>query len=309
MAEQQPTTLQRAEELASTLPPLLVAAERVASTVAQGVHGRRRIGQGDTFWQFRHYQPGDPAGRIDWRQSAKSQHLFVREHEWEAAESVWLWRDTSPSMHYSSSRRLAEKCQRADLLLLALASLLIRAGEHVALMGEAYPPSSGRAVLARMAETIHRGGGDANVPPTIPLPRYGQLVLFSDFLGPFGEIKDTIAGYAARGVTGHLVQILDPAEESLPFAGRIRFEGLEDEGSTLINRTERVREPYRDRLLARRDSLTDLANKHDWTMMLYHTDKPPSAALLALYGAMARVPGRAPVSAQNYAAALAPRGA
>ncbi len=299
MANQQPTTLQRAEELASTMPPLLVAAERVASTVAQGVHGRRRIGQGDTFWQFRHYQPGDPAGRIDWRQSAKSQHLFVREHEWEAAQSVWLWRDNSPSMYYSSHRRLAQKSQRAELLLLALASLLIRSGEHVGLMGEDYPPSSGRAALMRMATAIHRGGGGANVPPTVPLPRYGQLVLFSDFLGDFDEIEDTIAGYAARGVAGHLVQILDPAEESLPFAGRIRFEGFEDEGSTLINRTERVRQPYRARLLARRESLTSLANKHDWTMTLYHTDRPPTAALLALYSALARLPGSAPGSSHD----------
>ena len=43
---------QRAELLAERLPPLLVAAERVAMTVAQGVHGRRRVGVGETFWQF-----------------------------------------------------------------------------------------------------------------------------------------------------------------------------------------------------------------------------------------------------------------
>src|SRR5919198_4393785 len=83
------------EQLAATLPPLLVAAERVASTVAQGVHGRRRVGQGDSFWQFRQYEPGDSAARIDWRESAKSQRLYVRETEWEAAQSVWLWRDGS----------------------------------------------------------------------------------------------------------------------------------------------------------------------------------------------------------------------
>ncbi len=46
---------QRAEALAATLPPLLVAAERVAATVAQGVHGRRRAGMGESFWQFRRY--------------------------------------------------------------------------------------------------------------------------------------------------------------------------------------------------------------------------------------------------------------
>ena len=94
---------QRAEEAAAALPPLLVAAERVAATVAQGVHGRRRVGQGETFWQFRQYQPGDAASRIDWRESAKSQRLYVRETEWEAAQSVWLWRDGSASMDYTSA--------------------------------------------------------------------------------------------------------------------------------------------------------------------------------------------------------------
>ena len=88
----------RAEELAAHLPPLLVAAERVAATVSQGVHGRRRVGQGETFWQFRRYQFGDSTQLIDWRQSAKSQPVYVRETEWEAAQSVWLWRDGSPSM-------------------------------------------------------------------------------------------------------------------------------------------------------------------------------------------------------------------
>jgi len=99
----------RAEELAARLPPLLVAAERVATTVAQGVHGRRRVGQGDSFWQFRRYEPGDAAQRIDWRESAKSQRLYVRETEWEAAQSVWLWRDASPSIDYASTRGLPTK--------------------------------------------------------------------------------------------------------------------------------------------------------------------------------------------------------
>ncbi|MEE9317806.1 MAG: DUF58 domain-containing protein, partial [Rhodospirillales bacterium] len=64
---------QKAEEFAAYLPPLLVAAKRVAATVSQGVHGRRRVGQGETFWQFRRYEFGDSTQLIDWRQSAKSQ--------------------------------------------------------------------------------------------------------------------------------------------------------------------------------------------------------------------------------------------
>src|SRR5262249_35252748 len=119
-----------AETLAASLPPLLVEAERVASTVAQGVHGRRRVGTGETFWQFRRFQTGDQSSDVDWRRSARSQHLFVRETEWEAAQSVYLWRDGSPSMNYASSG--ATKLQRAGVLALALGILLVEAGERIA---------------------------------------------------------------------------------------------------------------------------------------------------------------------------------
>jgi len=283
--------LQGAEEASAHLPPLLVAANRIAATVMQGVHGRRRVGPGDTFWQFRHYQPGDPVGRIDWRQTAKAGNTFIREHEWIAAQSVWLWCDGSASMDYTSSRRLKPKAERARLLTLALASLLMRAGEHVALCGEGRLPGSSRAVLARMAQTLARDGGQAaNVPPLEPLPRYANIVLFSDFLGPWDEIAAAVGTFAARGLRGHLVQVLDPAEESLPFAGRIRFEGMEDEGDTLINRTETVRGRYHDRLAARREALVDTAHRNGWSFTLHHTDRPASEALLALYTDMAIQP-------------------
>ncbi|MCZ6610800.1 MAG: DUF58 domain-containing protein [Alphaproteobacteria bacterium] len=282
--------LRRAEAAAAQLPPLMVAAQRVANTVWHGTHGRRRRGPGDTFWQFRHYQPGDPAYSIDWRQSAKSSSVFIREKEWIAAQSVWLWRDASPSMAYASNRRLTEKVERADLLTLALAALLLQAGEHVALAGEGRPPATGHGALERMAAVLSREASlptDApNTPPMEPLPRYANIVLFSDFLGPMEELAATVGTTTARGVLGHLVQILDPAEESLPFAGRIRFEGMEAEGSTLINRTENVRQDYRNRLQARREQIIALAHHHGWSFTLHHTDRPPQEALLALYGAM-----------------------
>ncbi len=294
-ASQHPTrvplgVLQRAEQAAAHLPPLLVASEKVANTVLQGTHGRRRRGPGDTFWQFRHYQPGDPAQAIDWRQSAKSASVFIREKEWIAAQSVWLWRDASPSMGYASKRGIPEKLGRADLLTLALATLLMQAGEHVALTGEGRPPGAGRATLERMAAVLTRepeASADApNSPPLEALPRHAHIVLFSDFLGPMEEVTSAVSTYAARGVAGHLVQILDPAEETLPFAGRVRFEGMEHEGSALINRVETVRQDYRNRLNARREQLIALAHHHGWSFTLHHTDRPATEALLALYGAM-----------------------
>ncbi len=286
---------QRAEQLAATLPPLLVAAERIASVVSQGVHGRRRVGAGETFWQYRRYQPGDAAQRIDWRQSAKRSHVFVRENEWEAAQSVWLWRDASPSMHYRSALAPVAKVERAGLLLLALAVLLVRGGEQVALLGEAGRPATGGATLNRIAAALARdrddaGGADdaaaASLPPAASLPRHAQLVLIGDFLAPFERIEALVKHYVGAGLRGHLVEIVDPAEESLPFVGRTLFAGLEGEGEVLVGRPESLRAAYIARMKARRAALADLARAAGWRLTTHHTDQPAQAALLALYAAL-----------------------
>jgi uncharacterized protein (DUF58 family) len=284
MAE--PARLQhRAEQAAAALPPLLVAANRVAATVAQGVHGRRRVGQGETFWQFRQYQPGDAAQRIDWRESAKSQRLYVRETEWEAAQSVWLWRDASPSMDYASTRGLPTKRERADLLTLALAALLLRGGERVTLLGSGIMPSHGRAVLNRMA--LQLGDAGPGLPKVEPLPRFGQLVLIGDLLATIEEIEAVVAAYAAMGLKGYLLQVLDPAEETLPFEGRVRFEGLEREDPLLISRVETLRTDYADRLARHRAGLAAITRAAGWNFATHRTDRPPHTALLALYAALA----------------------
>jgi uncharacterized protein (DUF58 family) len=281
------SVLHRAEELAATLPPLLVAAERVATTVSQGVHGRRRVGQGETFWQFRPYQPGDSTQQIDWRQSAKSQRLYIRQTEWEAAQSVWLWRDASPSMFYRSSDLLPAKAGRAELLLLAVASLLARGGERFALLGDYTAPAAGRAALRRLAASVEQGrGGAGSLPSVEPLPRYARVVIFSDLLSSLEDINAAIGGFAEFGVRGHLVQVLDPAEETLPFSGRVLFEGLETEGSVLFGRVESVRDDYRAAIDAHLRGLQALARMTGWTLLTHRTDQPPETSLMALFLAL-----------------------
>ena len=275
----------RAESLAATMPALLIAAERVAATVAQGVHGRRRVGPGDSFWQFRLYQPEDSAHRIDWRQTAKGQSVFIREHEWDAAQTVWLWRDGSASMDYGSTAG-STKRERAEILLLALASLLSRAGERVALVGGGDPPAAGRVSLGRIAMTLESGKARDGLPPTLDLPRSAELVMFSDFLGPLEEIDRVVRFFAQRAVRGHLVQVLDPTEVRLPFTGRVRFVGLEAEGETLVPRVEGVRTAYLERLAAQQDGLAALARAAGWSYAVHAIDRSPQTALLSLFHAM-----------------------
>jgi len=279
-----------AEALAAPLPPLLVAAEQVALTVAQGVHGRRRVGQGESFWQFRRYAYGDARQQIDWRRSARSDQLYIRETEWEAAQSVWFWRDQSASMYYSSDANLPEKWERATILNLALMSLLVRGGERIALLDRPERPASGRATLNRMAAIMTRDEaqeGDDGIPPAPELPRFGSAVLIGDFLAPPESILQAARTLAARGIRGFMLQVLDPAEVEMPFEGRRRFLGMEDEGDLLVGKAESLRLGYLKRLAELQDELSTFARRANWYFSVHDTSGPAQPALLGLYTAIA----------------------
>jgi uncharacterized protein (DUF58 family) len=280
----------QAEALAARLPPLMVAAERVAATVAQGVHGRRRVGTGDSFWQFRPFVDGDARTRIDWRQSAKSDRAYVRDMEWEAAQTVCLWRDASPSMAWRSAPALPEKRQRAELLLLALASLLARAGEQIRLAGVPGRVFCGRTAVGSAAQALPRAGD--GLPDAAGLPRHATAVLFGDFLCPLADIRACLERLAGTPTTGQLVMVLDPAEMTLPYDGRVRFRGLEGEADSVVPRVQGVREAYGQALADQQAGLAAICTASGFGLIVHRTDHPPETTLLALWMALGDARGR-----------------
>lgn len=274
-----------AHGVAERLPELLLEADRIAQTVAHGIHGRRRAGPGETFWQFRTYESQDSAQLIDWRRSASSDHLYVREREWEAAHTLWLWPDLSPSMAFRSHLSDVTKRDRALVLTLAAAGLLVRSGERVGLLGLTQPYASRRAAT-RLAEAIAAHAGSPQLtsgrPSAVRVGRFSGLVLASDFLDPIEEIRESVEALAASGATGHMIQVLDPAEETLPYEGRTEFLASEGGGSWIADRAESLRGRYQARLTAHREALQALAVRLGWTFMVHHTDRPPTEPLLSL---------------------------
>lgn len=277
----------RAETLGHSLPPLLAEAEMLAATVMLGEHGRRRAGLGDEFWQYRPAHVGDSARMIDWRRSARSDAHFVREREWQAAQSVTLWADTSRAMGFSGDRNRAPKGDRARLLALALAALLLRGGERVGLAGEG-PPRSGRLQLLRLANVLGAAEKDADygAPVADGMVSHGRAVFLSDFLGDLAGVEESLARAAGRGVRGALIQILDPAEEEFPFDGRTIFESMTGAIRHETMRAGDLRARYLVRLAERKDRLTVLARAVGWHFTTHHTGGTAQSALLWAYRAL-----------------------
>ena len=285
-----------ARTLAETLPRLILEARRIAATVIHGLHGRKRAGPGENFWQYRRFIWGEPARRVDWRRSARDDHLYVREQEWEAAHTVWIWPDRSPSMRFKSRLALEPKLDRTLVVSFALAEVLVHAGERVGIPGLMRPTGS-RNVLDKIANAIvHDVMERPSLPHAFAPSSLSEVVLVSDFWAPIADIRKTIAQLSSSGAHGHTVQIVDPAEETFPYSGRIEFVEPEGGESITAGRAEAWRAEYEQLVARHRAEIREETDKIGWSFAIHRTDRPATELLLALHARMSAPPPGAVVS-------------
>jgi uncharacterized protein (DUF58 family) len=284
------TTVQQAtvgaRKLADAMPRLILEARRVASTVIHGLHGRRRAGPGENFWQYRRFVSGEPAQNVDWRRSARDDHLYVREREWEASHTVWIWPDRSPSMTFASALAADSKLERALVIAFALAEVLVQGGERVGVPGLMRPTAS-RNAIEKMAESIlHDPTERASLPPSFAPSPLSEVVMLSDLWSPIADVRSTIAQLSATGAHGHVVQIVDPAEESFPYSGRVEFIEPEGAGSVTAGRAETWRNDYQNIVARHRAAVRAETDLRGWSFAIHRTDRPASELLLVLHSRM-----------------------
>jgi len=282
----------QSQVLAGKLPPVLAQAHHLAATIQLGTHGRRRAGRGDEFWQYRPAQPGDARRTIDWRRSARADQHYVQDKEWQAAQTVWFWVDAGHSMQFSSTDTGPTKAHAAQVVALALAILLVRAGERVGLIGQTQlPPAGGELQIERMALSMVQ-------PPTAPpeyetphlrgIPRYGRLVLLSDFLTDLPPLITEIDQANGAGLSGAMVQMLDPQEIDFPFRGRIIFESMQRSFQHETRQAGALRATYAARLAERQQALHDLARRTGWQFRTARSDASLAQELLWVSQAIER---------------------
>lgn len=277
--------------LSHRLPRLALEARRVSAFV-NGVHGRRRPGPGETFWQYRMLTPGEPAAAIDWRRSGRDNRVYVREREWEASHTIWLWIDRSASMGFSSSLAQAPKVDRAIVLGLALADALVDSGERVGLLGLTRPYAS-RRVIEQLIENmaVDQSGLTADLPPGRAIAQLDEAILVSDWLTPADEILERLAVIGAGGGRGHLVMIVDPVEETFPFSGQAELRDPEEGLRIDVGDAAAWGADYRARIEAHRDRLAGHCRKVGWTFTLHRTDRAASEPALRVAALIASARG------------------
>ncbi|MFI5014563.1 MAG: DUF58 domain-containing protein [Hyphomicrobiales bacterium] len=287
-AERAGRQIVEAKRLAARLTRIGLEARRIAASIVQGAHGRRRPGVGESFWQFRPFMPGEAALLVDWRRSAREERLFVREREWEGAQTFWLWADRSSSMEFKSHLAPVGKADRALVLMFAVAEILVRNGERVGLIG-ATRPSASRSIIERLAEAIVATGAGAHgdIPDHVMLDRRSEAVLIGDFLAPESEIALAIEPMARLGARGHLIMIADPAEEVFPYAGQAMLSEDERGLRLRVGDAASFGDRYRRRLGAHRGAICEMCRRLNWTFALHRTDGAATEALVSLAGRIA----------------------
>jgi uncharacterized protein (DUF58 family) len=264
------------------LAALLVRAEKIAASVMLGVHGRKRSGPGENFWQYRPYGFGDSTQRIDWHASAKSDRIYIRENEWEAANTLWLWVNRGPRMNFKSKAAEDSKYDRAMVLGLAMASLALRGHERVGLLGSNERPKLGRSSLTSLAQHLELAD-QRPLPPRQLRQRHSAALIVSDFLDDLEDIKAALVPLAAQGMRGHLVMLADPAEEALPWEGRVDFQGMDLPTHYLANKTESLRTRYADVYAAHVEALRQLATSLNFSLTRHRTDASLAPCLSILH--------------------------
>ncbi|MGA9328710.1 MAG: DUF58 domain-containing protein [Bradyrhizobium sp.] len=272
--------------LAASLPRLVLEARRIAANVIHGLHGRRRAGAGESFWQYRRFVSGEPAQRVDWRRSARDDHLYVREQEWEAAHTVWLWPDRSPSMAFASKDARDSKLERALIVTFALAELLVEGGERVGIPGLISPTAS-RNIIDKMAQAmLHDDAARPSLPPSFVPSPLSEIVVLSDFWSPISDIRAMLAVLSASGAHGALIQVVDPAEETFPYSGRVEFVEPEDGNVIIAGRAERWASDYVARVALHREQIRVETGKLDWLFSTHTTSRSAAELLLFLHSGM-----------------------
>ncbi len=267
-------TQTKGETLAEGFSPLLLQAQRLAATLSWGEHGRRRSGAGDAFWQFRNARPGDAQSGIDWRRSAKSDEQFIRETEWQVAQTLQIWVDPSAAMTFTSGG--PSKAQMGATLALASAILANRAGERVGPTGMSIMPKTGAAQLQKLAQFWSTPDPDLDfgTPDPSGLRAGSQAMLLSDFMGNLAGVETFLQSAARQSCQGVAIMVLDPQEVEFPFAGRTVFQSMTGTLEFESNKATSLQQKYQSALRERQSYLKALCDNAGWHFHVYETNTP-----------------------------------
>src|SRR5262245_62141506 len=207
----------------------LIAVKKLADALSYGTDHSPFLGAGIEYAQSRQYQPGDPVRSIDWRVTARTGKVFVKEYEAPKQLPCFVLLYTSASMTVSSAKRskYAIAVHIAGGLAFACLDRISPVGV-VGVGGRDYrvEPSMSRA---RILQWLHAFREFRYDEPTTLGRRVTQLaptLANRCLVIVLSDLHDAAAVPALKPLAqGHdvvVIQLQDPAETGMRGAGFLR---------------------------------------------------------------------------------------
>ncbi|MDI9615889.1 MAG: DUF58 domain-containing protein [Methanothrix sp.] len=253
----------------------LLVRKRV-STAHIGSRRSIRFGHGISPVGYREYRKGDDFKLVDWKVYARTERLYVREHEEERSLLVHILLDSSGSMRFNRKFDLASRIaagfafiatQENEKFSVSTFGEDLRAGEPVRGVGNLLK------VIDLLDSTEPSGGTDilkASDQFDRMISTTSLVVLISDMLDDLDKVETAIYRLSRHDLI--VVQILSHEERDLGIAGDARFIDMES-GEALITRvSQRLRDDYRSRLEAHNARISDICDSVGCSRFLFDSE-------------------------------------
>ena len=270
------------EKIANLLPSLLSHSSILLKNIYIGLHSTRFAGKGENFWQFKEYTQGESVLNIDWRKSASSQKILVKQNEKELSKTIYLYFDRSNSMNYKSKSVNYNKFFFSALLTITLCKLFSGNKEKVFIFNSENKPINCSTNINNFNKSFLLNKKQHSFPKINHFKDKSLCIFFSDFLFDSAELKSLLAKFKKKEIQGYIIQVLDPMEVNFKLSSTSLLNDLETNENIIFDKDKDIESEYSKKLKDLENNLKNIASYSNWKYYRFSTDNDVSKFLISL---------------------------
>jgi len=274
--------LKASDQYASVLPKIIFDSAMLSRNIIEGLHASRFSGKGEDFWQFKEYRQGDGLSSIDWRKSAATNKILVKQKENETAKTIYFYFDKTKSMNFKSEKKIRNKYQIAVLLTLTLSRIFLKNRENVFHFKTYKSIVKCSSNLSSFTKSFLFEENYIRFPDKSLIANNSICFIISDFLYDIKKLKNYLINLKQKNISGFLIQILDPLEINFNIKENLILKDLETNAKLKVDESKKYKDFYDKKLNELHNNLKDLCQITNWSYLIHDTSKNIKLTILEI---------------------------